>query len=493
MSAGKNIRADEGPLGPAVAGGAEGRLRAVDSERGLIAAAWIDGMDGARTLRRAVGAGVVWKAFSEPVFGKLWHATVKCFEEHGGVDTPMVAEWLRSKGKLELVGGVAELNEITNTIPTTAHANLYIERVLETWYRRRTLARLVKAKEAVESLESWPEVQGALTDEMGEVRQLQLLQRGKTLTEVVDAAGALVSARRAGTEDGGRWIPTGLAGFDRRMGLLGSLSPEDHLVMLMGASGNGKSAILRQIAWNGLRAGKRVLCFSRETGTFGLVMKMAGMAAGVNLLRVPEAPGEQIREYEETLALIKDVYAGRSLWSYDHCRDNPLHTVEDLEGVLRRHCDVHGEPDLVVVDYLQQLGTRKRTQSREQTVAEVSHQLQGLSREFRVVMLTGVQVNRSGISEQNMVKRDKDGKVLHRLPGMQDLRESDAPYHDADRVIALYRPPEDCRGVDQTTGNVLCPEMWVCQIKCRDGMTGYVRTWFRKQILRFEEIEGRGN
>src|SRR5690606_10830600 len=149
----------------------------------------------------------------------------------------------------------------------------------------------------------------------------------------------------------------------------------------------------------------------------------------------------------------------------------------------------HGVPDLVLIDYLQLFGTETRATNREQVVAIVSHTLQALQREFGFTMLVAAQLNSSGIDKMREARRDESGKLIHPLPNEGDLRESRAMYHDADRVIFLYKPPFDCRDVDQRSPGVIKPEVWLYQEKRRSGGVTYVRCWFEKRYTRFVEVE----
>jgi replicative DNA helicase len=145
---------------------------------------------------------------------------------------------------------------------------------------------------------------------------------------------------------------------------------------------------------------------------------------------------------------------------------------------------------VVLIDYLQLFDARKRIggSNREALVAYVSHALQALCRELDTVMIVAAQLNEAGLSEMRNVKRDENGKVIHQLPHRGHLRESQAIYHDADRVIFLYMPPVDALGNEQHGPDVTSPELWWFQEKRRRGGRGIVRMRFQKNYVRFVEI-----
>lgn len=86
-----------------------------------------------------------------------------------------------------------------------------------------------------------------------------------------------------------------------------------------------------------------------------------------------------------------------------------------------------------MVDYLQLLRTRQRTESERLSVAAVSWALKTLACELRITVLVMAQLRRPGQSEAN------------RMPTMRDLRGSGNIEADADNIILLHEPdhPED--------------------------------------------------
>jgi replicative DNA helicase len=85
------------------------------------------------------------------------------------------------------------------------------------------------------------------------------------------------------------------------------------------------------------------------------------------------------------------------------------------------------ELKLVVVDYLQLMTSPKRTESRQQEVADLSRGLKLLAKEIECPVVAVSQLNRG--PEQRTDKK----------PAMSDLRESGSIEQDADMVILLHR------------------------------------------------------
>jgi replicative DNA helicase len=106
--------------------------------------------------------------------------------------------------------------------------------------------------------------------------------------------------------------------------------------------------------------------------------------------------------------------------------DTPNMTLMEIRAKARRMRQ-RNDLKLVVVDYLQLMSSPKRTESRQQEVAELSRGLKLLAKEIECPVIAVSQLNRG--PEQRTDKR----------PQLSDLRESGSIEQDADVVILLHR------------------------------------------------------
>jgi replicative DNA helicase len=106
--------------------------------------------------------------------------------------------------------------------------------------------------------------------------------------------------------------------------------------------------------------------------------------------------------------------------------DTPSMNLMEIRAKARRLKQRH-DLKLVVVDYLQLMTSPKRTESRQQEVAELSRGLKLLAKEVECPVIAVSQLNRG--PEQRTDKR----------PQLSDLRESGSIEQDADVVILLHR------------------------------------------------------
>jgi replicative DNA helicase len=125
--------------------------------------------------------------------------------------------------------------------------------------------------------------------------------------------------------------------------------------------------------------------------------------------------------------------------------------------------------DLLIVDYLQLMGSRSRVESRQQEVSQISRELKGLAKELNVPLVALSQLNRA--PEARTDKR----------PQLSDLRESGSIEQDADVVMFIFR--EDVYKPETDRQNIA--EIIIG--KQRNGPTGNVELVFLKNLTRFEE------
>ncbi len=99
-------------------------------------------------------------------------------------------------------------------------------------------------------------------------------------------------------EDKTRAVTTGNAEFDKKMG--GGI-PLGSLTLVEGQSGGGKSVLVQQLTWGGLKSGLRILYYTTENTTRSLLKQMDDLGLSVedyfllgrlNIYAVPQAFSE---------------------------------------------------------------------------------------------------------------------------------------------------------------------------------------------------------
>jgi replicative DNA helicase len=153
-----------------------------------------------------------------------------------------------------------------------------------------------------------------------------------------------------------------------------------------------------------------------------------------------------------------------------HIDDTAGANLMDMHAKLRRLAQSGQKPALVVVDYLQLMSARGRSENRNQEVSQMSRGLKLLSKELDCPFLVLSQLSRATETRQGD----------HR-PQLSDLRESGSIEQDADLVGFIFREEvykrdrEDLHGLAE-----------LILAKQRNGPIGKVDLVFLHAQTRFE-------
>jgi len=127
--------------------------------------------------------------------------------------------------------------------------------------------------------------------------------------------------------------------------------------------------------------------------------------------------------------------------------------------------------DLVIVDFLQLMQGDVRAENRVQEISSISRALKGLARELNVPVVAVSQLSRA-------VEARHD-----HIPILSDLRESGSIEQDADVVMFVYR--EEMYNPDTELKNIAD----IIVAKHRNGPTGKIPLFFKKDLAQFHEVE----
>jgi replicative DNA helicase len=130
---------------------------------------------------------------------------------------------------------------------------------------------------------------------------------------------------------------------------------------------------------------------------------------------------------------------------------------------------------MVIVDYLQLMEGRGRTENRQQEIAEISRSLKALAKELNIPVIALSQLSRA-----------PEQRTTDQRPRLSDLRESGAIEQDADLVLFLYRekPSREEPSLGQDGG--ARTELIVG--KNRNGPTGKIEVVFLEEFMRFDAL-----
>ena len=208
-------------------------------------------------------------------------------------------------------------------------------------------------------------------------------------------------------------------------------------------------------------SGKEVAVFSLEMSTEQLVTRMLSTEALVDSNKLRS--GRLSNDDWVRLASAADVLCGLPIYLDGTAGSN----VPQIKAKLRRMKNL----GLVVIDYLQLLGSTMKTENMVLRVQEITRNLKIMAKELDVPVILLSQLSRS--PEQRPDKR----------PILSDLRDSGSIEQDADIVMFLYR---DFYYNKETAE----PNVSECIVaKNRHGETGTVKLIFDGQFTRFSNPE----
>lgn len=429
----------------------------IDAEKSLLGAVLID----EETLAD-ISEHVTVKDFYEKRHSIIYGGMMRLYEKHSPVDLLTLTDELKRKKELDTIGGSAYLTELTNYVPTSAHAEAYAELVAQKAVRRR----LIKASseiaeygydEKTSTQELLEKAESELFSVSDQSLKQDLVSIESILTESFDRMEEL--HRNKGTLRG---IRTGYRDLDN---MTAGLQRSD-LIILAARPAMGKTTLVTNLAYNVATVAKQsVLFFSLEMSKEQLVDRMLADASGVDAwnIRTGNLSDDDFGKLSEAMGELAEAPI--------FIDDTPGLSVLEMRTKARRanHDNTLG---LIIIDYLQLMqGNGSSNGNRVQEVSEISRGLKLIARELNVPVIALSQLSRSVESRSPQI------------PQLADLRDSGSIEQDADIVMFIYREayynPETER--ENITDLIIA--------KHRNGPTGKVELYFHPERLRFMSLD----
>jgi replicative DNA helicase len=165
--------------------------------------------------------------------------------------------------------------------------------------------------------------------------------------------------------------------------------------LIFGNPGGGKSWSLVALGGYAVRLGYNVVHYTLELGEDYVGRRYDAFFTNVPVNKIlqhrdkveevlPQIPGKLI---------IKEFSPGKA-------------TVSTIESHIQKVKDFDMVPDLIIIDYVDLLSTRKRTADRKGEIDDIYTSTKGLARELKVPIWSVSQVNRAG-SKDDVIEGDK--------------------------------------------------------------------------------------
>ena len=433
----------------------------LDAEASLLGAILID-VDAIVRIADKIGSN----DFYDERHQRIYEAMQKLYEKHSPIDVLTLSNQLKDNGLLDTVGGAAYLTELTNYVPTAAHAENYADIVSQKAIRRR----LIKASQDITGLgfDESKAVQELIEEAETQLFQVSQQHVKQDISSIEDILAESFERLDDLHKDKGkiRGVPTGFKDLDN---ILAGLQRSD-LIILAARPSMGKTALSLNLAHSvATKANQPVLVFSLEMSKEQLVDRMLSMESGVDAWNIrtgnlSDADFEKIGQAMGTLSEAP-IYID----------DSPGITVSDMRTKARRE-QHQRQLGLIVVDYLQLMSGGSRfggDGNRVQEISEISRGQKAVARELNVPVIALSQLSRSVESRSPQI------------PQLADLRESGSIEQDADVVAFIYR--EDYYNPDTDRKNIT--DIFIK--KHRNGPTGNIELYFDKEKQRFKGLDKR--
>ena len=379
------------------------------------------------------------------------------------IDLLTVTEKLRQKDYLDKVGGVTYIASLPGMVPTSANVEHYAK-IVEEKSLLRTLISLA-SRIANMSYEGSENAQRLMDEAERMILELSSRRSTSTFTPIKEILLKILEYIEFLSENKGS--VTGVSSGFTDLDSICSGFQKGDLMILAARPSMGKTSLGLNVAQHAALHSKiPVAFFSLEMSKEQLVQRMLCAEAMIDQhkMRTGNLKGEDWEKINNMAAKLAGVPI--------YIDDTPSISIRELRAKARRLQAEHGL-GLVVIDYLQLMQAGKKTDNRQQEIAEISRSLKSLAKEMKVPVLALAQLSRS-------VEQRQDKKPL-----LSDLRESGSLEQDADMVMFIYRdeyynPDSEKKGIAE-----------IIVAKQRNGPTGIVELGFLKEYTRFVNLAKR--
>jgi replicative DNA helicase len=358
---------------------------------------------------------------------RIYRAMQSLANKSQPIDILTVAEELKSKEELEMVGGPYYVTKLTNAVVSAANIEAHARIILQKFIQRELIR--ISGEIIGDAYEDSTDVFDLLDDaesKLFEITNNHLRKNFDTIDSIlVKTIQRIEDLRHKNEEVTG--VPSGFTHLDK---VTYGWQNTD-LIILAARPAVGKTAFALNLARNAAMHPTKptgVALFSLEMSAGQLVQRILAAESEIWLEKIARG---KLEEHE-----MKQLYARgiqRLAQAPLFIDDTPALNIFELRAKCRRLKNKHNI-GMIIIDYLQLMsGTSEgRTSNREQEISNISRNLKGLAKELNVPIMA--------LSQLSRAVEQRGAKEGSRVPQLSDLRESGAIEQDADMVMFLYRP-----------------------------------------------------
>jgi len=255
------------------------------------------------------------------------------------------------------------------------------------------------------------------------------------------------------------------SGFDTLDKMLGGFR-KGQLIIIAARPAMGKTSFALNVAYNAIAQDLKVGVFTLEMSSEELLLRIFSSCSEISMDTLIKGYGMDQTKIAR-ISQVAEVLTNKELY----IDDTGSITVMDIKAKSRRlKAEIKGL-DLIIIDYLQLMSSKRNIENRQQEIAEISRALKVLAKELELPIIALSQLNRG--LESRPDKR----------PMLSDLRESGAIEQDADVVMFIYR--DDYYNKESERPG----KAEIIIGKNRHGATGFIELDFHKEFTQFKDSE----
>lgn len=357
--------------------------------------------------------------FYRPAHQIIFEVVATLHTKGEAADTITVYSTLVKRGEAQLAGGALYLHDLTHNVPSPASASHYADIVRE----QAVLRGLYYSSAKIRSYALNPSGEDAddlvfrAQSDLSAITSLRNRQDYQPLSAVLP--GALDNMAALGARGGAvSGVPTGFSDLDS---LTNGWQP-GQVIVVAARPAVGKSTIgLDFIRSAAIVCNIPAAIFSLEMGRDEIIQRTLSAECRIPLHDI-RAGRLTEGDYTKMAKRIADI--GEAPLFID---DSANMSITEIQAKCGRLKDQHNL-GLVMIDYLQLMGSPTKSESRQNDVSEISRSIKLMAKKLEVPVIAISQLNRG--PEQRTDKK----------PLLSDLRESGSIEQDADMVILLSRP-----------------------------------------------------
>lgn len=351
---------------------------------------------------------------------------------------------------------------------SSANWEFYENKLIDAWIKSRTIQLAYRVLGNVNTPSMTAQDMVEMVEEtQTEIATLETHDKIQSADQIIIPVISLIEARYKlhGRLPG---ISTGLSELDAK-----TLGMQEQRLWVIGARpSQGKSALMGQIARHVAMAEKvpvGVITIESSATEFGM-RSLAAIgqmdATKLNRGQLTEKEFGGINHSSELFAGM-----GKNFVVYD----KPRMTVSEVWSICRRMV-IKNNVKVIFIDYLQRIKVPKQ-KTRFDEVAVATTELKEIARDLNITVVAMAQL-----------RREADDKK----PGLGDFQYTSQIEQDADVAILIWHEEGNTEAFDKQTNQkykVPYKKSWLIAEKVRDGQTGQIEVYFKREHMTFGEVE----